>query len=188
MQVIFIGPPGAGKGTQAERVRQYLSIFHLSTGDMLREAISKDTEVGKQAKQYIDKGELVTDDIVIKAVNDRLQQPDCEPGVLFDGFPRTLAQAESLDKHLVNQGKAIDLVIQMTVEDEVLILRLAGRGRSDDTHEVVQQRLKIYRNQTAPLLDYYRNQEKLASINGNGTPDEVTARIKTAIDGANRKS
>jgi len=182
MRVVFIGPPGAGKGTQAERVEKYLSIAHLSTGDMLREAIAQDTDVGKLAKYYIDRGELVTDDIVIKAVIDRLRQPDCEPGVLFDGFPRTLAQAEALDEHLAIQGMGIDLVIDLAVEDEELVQRLAGRGRSDDGHEVVQQRLRVFRDQTAPLLDYYRRQNKLVSIDGLGSPDEVTARIKAAID------
>lgn len=182
MRVVFIGPPGAGKGTQAARIEEYLSISHLSTGDMLREAITNDTETGRLAKQYIDKGELVTDKVVIKAVIDRLRQPECAPGVLFDGFPRTLAQAEALDEHLAIQGMAIDAVIELVVEDEIIVQRLAGRGRPDDQHEIIQQRLRVFRNQTAPLLDYYRHQNKLISIDGIGTPDEVTARIKIAIE------
>lgn len=182
MRVIFIGPPGAGKGTQAARIEEYLSIAHLSTGDMLRKTIAQGTAIGSEAKRYIDKGELVSDDIVIKAVIDRIQQPECAPGVLFDGFPRTLAQAEALDEHLAIQGMAIDLVIELMVDDEIIIERLASRGRSDDNYKVIQQRLRVFRNQTAPLLDYYRRQNKLASIDGIGTPDEVTARIKATID------
>ncbi len=181
MRLIFIGPPGAGKGTQSARVEEHFSIAHLSTGDMLRETIAQGTDVGLLAKQYIDKGELVTDDIVIKAVIDRLKSPDCQHGVLFDGFPRTLAQATALDEHLAINGMQIDLAIQLVVDKDVLVERLAGRGRADDATEIVAQRLEVFRSQTEPLLDYYDRQGKLVSIDGIGPPDEVTARIKDAI-------
>ncbi|REJ67559.1 MAG: adenylate kinase [Planctomycetota bacterium] len=182
MRLVFIGPPGAGKGTQSEQIRKYLNVPHLATGDMLRDAIARGSDVGKLAKESIDKGELVSDAVVIQAVNDRLQTSECDNGVLFDGFPRTLAQAEALDRYLASVGMQIDLVLELSVDNEELMRRLSRRGRDDDTLAVIQQRLLVYRSQTAPLLDYYRAQDKLVSVDGRGTTEEVTARICTTID------
>jgi len=182
MRLIFIGPPGAGKGTQAERVLAYLKIAHLSTGDMLREAVQKQTPEGLSAKQYMDRGDLVPDEVVVAIVARRLSEPDCAAGCLLDGFPRTVAQAESLDKMLAGSGQPLDGVIELRVDEEALVKRLASRGRADDQPDVIRQRLVAYRKQTEPLLDFYRQQGLLHSVDGLGTPDEVFARIRSVLD------
>lgn len=188
MLIIFIGPPGAGKGTQAKRLAAYLDIAHLSTGDMLREAVRAGNELGKMAASYMEKGQLVPDALVVSIVGQRLDTPECAKGCLFDGFPRTLGQARSLDAYLSETGRSLDAVLELKVDEEELIRRLLGRAqganapRADDTPEAIPKRLEVYRAQTAPLLDYYRQRGLLREIDGTGSPDEVFARIQAVVD------
>lgn len=182
MRIVFIGPPGAGKGTQAQWLVEYLKIPHLSTGDMLRSAIDEGTAIGKVAADYISQGQLVPDPVVIQLIGDRLMEPDCDHGALFDGFPRTLAQAASLDDYLSESGRALDLAIQLVVSEQHLIERLDGRGREDDRPEIIRHRMEVFRQRTEPLLGYYEERGKLARIDGVGTVEEVSMRIKDAIE------
>ncbi len=182
MRVVFIGPPGAGKGTQAALVAQRYGIAHLSTGDMLRAARDAKTEIGKLADQYMSAGQLVPDDIILKIVQQRLQADDCRAGYLLDGFPRTLAQAEALDAMLAHQGTPLDSVLELRVPEEELFRRLSGRGRSDDNPQVIRQRLVAYRQQTEPLLDYYHRRGLLKTIDGLGSVEEIFHRIQQVLD------
>jgi adenylate kinase len=182
MRIIFIGPPGAGKGTQAAKLVQRLGIPHLSTGDMLRLAQKQNTELGRLAASYMSAGQLVPDHLVTQMVQQRLAADDCRQGYLLDGFPRTIAQAEALDDHLRQTRTPLDAVIELQVDQQELVRRMADRGRSDDAPDVIQKRLEAYQRQTQPLLRYYANQGLLETIDAVGTPDEVFARILTAID------
>ncbi len=182
MRIVFIGPPGAGKGTQAERMIKKYRLAHLSTGDMLRAARDAQTEVGKKADHYMSSGALVPDDIIVEIIRERLGQRDCEGGYLLDGFPRTIAQAEALDKMLAHKGTPLDGVLELKVPEDELFQRLAGRGRADDTPEVIRQRLVAYRNQTSPLLDYYGKAGLLRSIDGLGTIEEIFDRVQAVLD------
>ena len=182
MRLIFLGPPGAGKGTQSERLLRYLKVPHLSTGDMLRSAIAGRTHAGRMAEEYMSAGRLVPDTIILELVAARLEQPDCAAGALFDGFPRTLGQAQALDEYLQHHGCPLDLVLELCVPDAVVLERLGGRGRTDDRPEVIAQRLKTYWSQTRPLTDYYSQRGLLESIDGLGTPDEVFERIKRVVE------
>jgi adenylate kinase len=188
MRIVFIGPPGAGKGTQAEQIVQSYRLAHLSTGDMLRAARDARTEVGLAADKYMSSGQLVPDDVIVAIIGARLLEPDCRPGYLLDGFPRTIAQAEALDQMLRRQGTPLDTVLELAVPEDELFKRLAGRGRADDQPEVIRQRLVAYRNQTAPLLDYYRKAGLLLSIDGLGTVEEIFQRIRTVLDPISRGS
>ncbi len=181
MRIVFIGPPGAGKGTQAERLIETYQMVHLSTGDMLRAARDAKTEVGQKADQYMSGGQLVPDEIIVAIIAERLQQPDCDKGYLLDGFPRTIAQAEALDKMLAEKGTPLDVVLELQVPEEELFTRLAGRGRADDTPDVIRQRLVAYREQTEPLLKYYTERNQLKSIDGTGTVDEIFGRAKNVL-------
>ncbi len=176
MRIIFIGPPGAGKGTQAERLVQTYRMAHLSTGDMLRAARDAKTEVGLKAEQYMSKGALVPDEVIVDIIAQRLEQPDCQDGYLLDGFPRTIAQAEALDAMLAKKGTPLDAVLELQVPEDELFRRLASRGRADDSPQVIRQRLVAYRQQTEPLLAYYRQRSLLKSIDGLGTVDEIFRR------------
>lgn len=182
MRIVFIGPPGAGKGTQAERMIEKYKLAHLSTGDMLRAARDAQTEVGKKAHEYMSTGRLVPDDIIVEIIKERLADSDCQAGYLLDGFPRTIAQAEALDKMLGKKGTPLDVVLELKVPEEELFQRLAGRGRADDTPDVIRQRLVAYRDQTSPLLDYYGKAGLLESVDGLGTIDEIFDRIQAILD------
>jgi adenylate kinase len=181
MRMVFIGPPGAGKGTQAERLVKKYRMAHLSTGDMLRAARDAKTPVGIEAEKFMSAGALVPDEIIIAIIAERLGQPDCQGGYLLDGFPRTIAQAEALDRMLAEKKTPLDVVLELQVPEEELFRRLAGRGRADDNPDVIRQRLVAYRNQTAPLLQYYGRAGLLKSIDGLGTVDEIFQRATAVL-------
>ena len=182
MRMVFIGPPGAGKGTQAERLVTTYAMAHLSTGDMLRAARDAKTDMGRKADEYMSTGRLVPDDLIIALIEQRLALPDCAGGYLLDGFPRTLAQAEALDAMLAARQTPLDVVLELAVPEDELFRRLAGRGRADDKPEVIRQRLVAYRDQTAPLLAYYGKKALLRSIDGLGSVDDIFARVRQILD------
>jgi adenylate kinase len=177
MRIVFLGPPGAGKGTQAVRVAERLGTPHLSTGDMLREATRQGTKLGREAAGYMNAGLLVPKELVQSLLEERIAQPDCSGGFLLDGFPRTVEQAQDLDSHLAARGAGIDAVVNLQVEEADLLARLAGRGRQDDAEDVVRERLRQYDKLTRPLVDYYGAQGVLREVDGQGGPDEVFERI-----------
>ena len=185
MKVVFVGPPGAGKGSQAEHIVKKYNLLHLSTGDMLRAARDAKTPVGLKAEEYMSAGKLVPDEVIIAIVKERISQPDSDRGFLFDGFPRTVVQAEELDKALAAQGTKLEVVLELQVPEEILFTRLASRGRADDKPEVIRQRLVSYHEQTAPWIDYYGKAGNLVSIDGTGTIDEVFVRVEKVLDKVN---
>lgn len=186
MLIVFIGPPGSGKGTQAKRLLEYLSISHLSTGELLREAKATGSDLGKLAAQYMDQGRLVPDSLVVEMVDEKLREPQFAKGCLFDGFPRTLAQARALDQSLEKRGTPLTLVLELRADQDELVNRMLKRaaqeGRADDNPQTIAHRFEVYRQQTEPLIDYYRFKENLSIIDGMGTPDQVFERIKTAVE------
>ena len=208
MRLILIGPPAAGKGTQAVKLAASYSIVHLSTGQMLRDALEQGTELGKAAAVYWQRGDLVKDEVVIPLLIERIQQPDCQSGFLIDGFPRTMTQAETLDQHLQQAQIAIDAILMFEVPESAILERITGRRmdpdtgaiyhltfnppppeisdrlitRPDDTAAACQKRLLRYRQDTEPVIPFYEQQGLLIRIDGMGTPEEVTQRILTAIE------
>jgi adenylate kinase len=186
MRIVFLGPPGAGKGTQAQKLKDYLHVAHLSTGEMLRDADQAGTELGREAIRFMNAGQLVPDDVVVGIVVDRLAEKDCARGCLFDGFPRTVPQAEALDRVLVECGMPLDLVIALDVPEPLLIQRLLSRGRPDDDPDTIHERFRQYNSQTEPLIDYYRQRGLLRQISAAGTPEEVFTKVRAAVDDATR--
>lgn len=181
-RLIFLGPPGAGKGTQAQTLAHHKNIPHISTGDMLRGAMRERSPLGIKAQSYVDKGELVPDQLIQDMAEERLSQSDTNSGWILDGFPRTVSQAQFLDELLQKLGQKSVQVINLEVPDEVLLERLSGRGRPDDTQEVICRRLEVYRLQTAPLIDFYRDRQQLLSVNGNQSLAEVTNDLEKMIN------
>ena len=190
MRLIIVGPPGAGKGTQAARVAASFGIPAISTGDIFRSNIKNETELGKQVKDILASGGYVTDEITNAIVRDRLREDDAAPGFLLDGYPRTLAQVGALDAMLAEDGHALDAVLELTVDEDAVVQRLLKRaeieGRADDTEEVIRERQAIYRKETAPLAELYAQRGLLVQVDGMGEVDEVTARIDEALRGAQR--
>jgi len=210
----MLGPPGAGKGTQAKKIAQELGLVHVSTGDLFRENLKNETELGKLAQQYMNKGELVPDEVTVRMLEERLSRPDCEAGAVLDGFPRNLYQAESLDDLLDDFGSEVSAVPYIKVPDEVLVERLSGRWmspsgrvyhekynppkvkwiddfdgsqlyqREDDKPETVRHRIDVYNEQTAPLIEYYQEQSVLLEIDGTQPIDDVTEEIMKAVEEA----
>ena len=191
MRVVLLGPPGAGKGTQATRIAASLGIPQLSTGDMLREAVASRSTAGLRAKQIMDRGELVPDDVVVSVVTNRIDQSDAVNGFILDGFPRTVAQAEALDQELASRGIELDAVLELEVDEDALLDRIRGRAaaaansgepiRSDDNPVVFKTRLDVYRAQTAPVTEYYRSQGLLNAVDGLRSIDAVTEELAAVL-------
>ena len=186
LNIVIFGAPGCGKGTQSELIIEKYQLYHISTGNVLRTEMEKQTELGKLAQEYVQRGNLVPDDLIIKMLADILNSNPDEKGFIFDGFPRTMAQGEALDQLLRNTDKSITAVLNLDVEEEMLIDRLVKRGeiqgRSDDTPETIRKRLEVYKAQTKPLIAYYKKQGKLFTVKGNKPVEDVFENIKEILD------
>ncbi len=189
MNIILLGPPGAGKGTQAKVLEETHGIVQLSTGDMLRAAVAAGGELGQEAKAVMDAGRLMPDDIMIQIISERIDQPDCANGFILDGFPRTTAQAEALANMLSEKGLKLDFVVEIAVDDEILVDRINTRvaempeaeRRSDDNAETLRKRLGVYHEQTAPILPFYRDRDMLKQVDGMQSIEEVTKQIEQVV-------
>ncbi|CAB4562965.1 MAG: adenylate kinase [Actinobacteria bacterium] len=190
MKLLLIGPPGAGKGTQASKLSEVFGIPAISTGDIFRENVKNQTPLGIEAKSYMDSGEYVPDELTNKLVRDRLQNPDCVNGFLLDGYPRTADQVQELDSILTETKSKLDAVVQLTADTDEVVRRLAKRaidqGRSDDTEDVLRNRLHVYEEQTAPLISVYESRGLLVKVDGLGEIADVTRRITEALDSKNK--
>jgi adenylate kinase len=186
MRLILMGPPGAGKGTQAKVIAERLGIPAISTGDIFRANVSQQTPLGVEAKRYMDAGDYVPDEITNAMVRSRIAEPDAAPGFLLDGYPRTVAQVEELDSMLAGSDHSIDAVVVLTVDQDEVVQRLLKRaeieGRADDTEDVIRRRQEIYTEQTAPLIEVYAGRDLLIEVDGMGSVDEVSARVLAALD------
>ena len=186
--IILVGPPGAGKGTQAKLLEEALGLPQVSTGELFRFNLKNETELGKLARTYMDRGELVPDEVTVAMVEDRLSKDDCVDGAILDGFPRTLAQAQALDDLLAKLGGKINVVPSIVVDQDVLVERLLNRaileGRADDNEETIRTRMKVYDDQTKPLLDYYGQKSLVAPVNGQQTIEDVQKDLVKVIDEA----
>jgi adenylate kinase len=186
-RLLLLGPPGVGKGTQAQRLIDDLGIPQISTGEMLRAAVAAGTAIGREAKGYMDRGELVPDEVVIGVARERLAQDDAAKGFILDGFPRTVAQARALDGILADLGAKLERCVALTADEDELVQRLLKRaeleGRADDNEETIRTRMRVYQEQTAPLVAYYRDQGILAEVDGVGEIEAIAARIREAIEG-----
>ncbi len=182
MILVLFGAPGVGKGTQAVILAEKLGIAHLSTGDAFRAAIKNQTAVGMLAKEYVDAGKLVPDEVVTRIVEEAMSGTQFADGCILDGFPRTRAQADALDQLLAKKGLSIGRVVNLEVDDETIIARLLQRGRADDTEAIIRDRLNVYNNETAPLLEYYGEKGLLHSVNGIGDVEEVSSRVLVALN------
>lgn len=181
IRVIFLGPPGAGKGTQAAVLSQNFGVPHISTGDILRSSVADQTVLGQKAESYMNAGELVPDDLILDLIRERLAQNDAAKGWILDGFPRNVSQANFLDKLLAEIAQPCECVLNLEVPDNVLISRLLERGRKDDNEDVIRNRLEVYRQKTEPLIEFFRNRQQLVSINGNQTMDAVASDLKQIL-------
>lgn len=185
LNIVIFGAPGSGKGTQSDLIKKNYNLAHISTGDVLRQEIKDETELGKTAKGYIDKGQLVPDELICDMLDKKLDTLKDAKGVIFDGFPRTIPQAEALEKILKKHGTDVSVLLDLQVEDEELMRRLLERGkisgRSDDNEETIQSRLKVYHSQTAPLAEHYKGKGKHVAIKGAGSIEDIFERIKDAI-------
>ncbi|GGA53557.1 adenylate kinase [Okeania sp. KiyG1] len=193
VKLIFLGPPGAGKGTQASRIADFYQVPHISTGDILRNNVAEKSPLGLQAKEYMDKGDLVPDGLILDMVEERLKKDDAQSGWVLDGFPRNVAQADFVEKLLSASKNGNDtqeekaeisnslMVINLQVPDKVLVSRLLSRGRQDDNEETITNRLKVYHRQTEPLIEFYKERKQLVTIDGNNSIDAVTNSLKQAI-------
>ena len=186
LNIVIFGAPGSGKGTQSERIVEKYGINHISTGDVLRAEIKNGTELGKTAKGYIDQGQLIPDELMIDILASVFDSFKDSKGVIFDGFPRTIAQAEALKKMLAERGQDVSVMVDLDVPEEELMVRLIKRGkdagRADDNEETIKKRLHVYHSQTAPLIDWYKNEKKYQHINGLGTMEGIFAEICKAVD------
>lgn len=187
MIAIFLGAPGAGKGTQSSRLAARLGVPQISTGDMLRQAVAEGSPLGLKAKKIMESGELLPDDVVVDVIRERISRPDCAGGFFLDGFPRTTGQAEALDRMLGDAGLAVDAVVNLEVDEAKLVERMAGRakneGRADDNPDTIRERLRVYREKTAPLVSWYRDRGRLVTVDGLGEIGEVSRRIEEALSG-----
>ncbi|MDO4695716.1 adenylate kinase [Porphyromonas sp.] len=184
--IVVFGAPGSGKGTQSDAIKSHFNLYHISTGDVLRQEIALGTDTGKIAKECIDAGQLVPDDIIIEVLAHVLDKLDHQDGVIFDGFPRTVVQAEALDKMLGRRGQKVDALVDLQVPEDLLVERLLNRGkisgRSDDNEEAIRQRLEVYRSRTIPVMEYYKAMGKHIPINGVGDINEISQGIITSLE------
>ncbi|QOW25093.1 adenylate kinase [Lysobacter sp. H23M47] len=185
MRLVLLGPPGSGKGTQAVRLKEHLQVPHISTGDLLRAEVAAESKLGIEAREVMARGELVSDEILLGMLENRFSQEDTRGGFILDGYPRNLAQADALTALLERIGQPMDAAVQLDVPSELLVERIAGRakaeGRADDTPESVRTRLKVYSDQTEPVVDFFRQRGKLSVVDGVGSLDDVFARIISAL-------